>query len=275
MVKLKSNGQIDKIRESCRLLVATLGELREIVQPGITTRDIDQAARKIIKSFGGRPAFLGYMGFPAAICTSVNEEVIHGIPNKKRLKNGDIVSIDCGIEYDGFFSDSALTVPVGRIRPEIERLMRVTYESLILGIEAAKFGNRMNDISRAIFEHNRAEGYGIVHEYCGHGVGFEIHEEPQVPNYVGRGPNPRLKSGMVLAIEPMINLGGDDVDVLDDDWTVVTSDRSISAHFEHTIAITREGTEILTPWDSEDLPFQTEAKPEAGVNTDQNVTKTL
>ncbi len=246
MTRLKSDRQIDMIRVSCKLLARILGELAGMVGEGVTPLDLDAAARQKIREANGRPAFLGYEGYPAALCTSVNEAVIHGIPDKRKLKSGDIISLDLGIELDGYFSDSACTVAVGSVRPEVQKLMKTAQESLMLGIEQARAGNRIHDIARAIYRHNKAQGYGVVRPYCGHGVGFDIHEDPQVPNYVGSGPNPRLKPGMVLAIEPMINLGEDDVLLLDDDWTVVTADRSVSVHFEHTIAIFNDHTEILT-----------------------------
>lgn len=246
MIRLKNEKQLALIRESCQLLSMTLQKLRKLVEPGVTTGELDRWARREIESLGGRPAFLGYHGFPGALCTSVNEEVIHGIPSDRALREGDVLSVDCGIDYQGYYSDSAVSIPVGSVSPEVDQLLRVTEEALELGIEAAVAGNRVGAISRAIYDHVTAYGYGVVRPYCGHGVGLSLHEDPEVPNYVGRGPNPRLKPGMVIAIEPMINLGGDDVDVLDDDWTVVTTDRSVSAHFEHTVAILADRTEILT-----------------------------
>ncbi|MFO8063851.1 MAG: type I methionyl aminopeptidase [Spirochaetota bacterium] len=246
MIKIKTEKQIDGIRTASHLLAQVLQEIEALVKPGVTTEELDAHARRVIEKMNGRPAFLGYMGFPAALCTSVDRAVIHGIPNSAPLEEGQVVGIDCGLEYNGFYSDSALTIPVGDIAPEVRRLMDVTKESLELGIEKAQVGNRVGDVSKAIYQHVSTEGYGVVKPYCGHGVGLEIHEDPQIPNYVGSGPNPRLKHGMVVAIEPMINLGGDEVDVLDDDWTVVTVDGSISAHFEHTIAILKDGVEILT-----------------------------
>jgi methionyl aminopeptidase len=251
MIKIKTAKQIDGIRTASRLLVKVLKEVEQQVKPGVTTEELDRYARTLIEKMGARPAFLGYMGFPAALCTSVDSAVIHGIPNRTPLEEGQVVSIDCGVEYNGYYSDSAVTIPVGGISESIRTLMDVTKESLALGIEKARVGNRVNDVSRAIYDYVSTRGYGIVRPYCGHGVGLEIHEEPQIPNYVGSGPNPRLKSGMVVAIEPMINMGGDDVDVLDDEWTVVTADRSVSAHFEHTVAILKEGTEILTTWEDD------------------------
>ncbi len=249
MIKLKNDKQIDGIRASGQVLAKTLKALQERVEPGISTVDLDAYSRELIGKHGGRAAFLGYMGFPAAICTSVNEAVIHGIPNGRKLRSGDIVTIDCGIELEGYYADAAVTVPVGSVPPDVRQLLDVTHESLYLGIEQARAGNRVNDISRAIYRCVKSRGYGVVRPYCGHGVGLAIHEDPQIPNYVGSGKNPRLKPGMVVAIEPMVNLGGDDVVLLDDDWTVVSSDRSISAHYEHTVAILDSGPEILTPWE--------------------------
>lgn len=259
MIRIKTAKQIAGIRESCHLLAEVLELLEGAVQPGMTTGDLDEFAKREISSRGGRPAFLGYQGFPGALCTSVNEAVIHGIPGNRRLNEGDVVSIDCGIEYNGYYSDSAISVPVGNTSADVSRLLEVTRSSLEDGIEAARVGNRVNDISRAVYKAVSREGYGIVRPYCGHGVGLSLHEDPQIPNYVGRGPNPRLKHGMVVAIEPMVNLGGDDVDVLDDDWTVVTSDRTVSAHFEHTVAIFREHTEVLTRRSSERVHSSVEA----------------
>jgi len=246
MIKIKTARQIEGIRTASKLLVEVLTQLEKRVEPGVSTADLDRFAREHIAGMGARPAFLGYMGFPAALCTSVDSAVIHGIPDETPLVEGQIVSIDCGVEYEGFYSDSALTIPVGHISEDVQQLMTVTRESLALGIEQARAGNRVHDISRAVYEHVSQYGYGVVRPYCGHGVGLDIHEDPQIPNYVGSGPNPRLKPGMVIAVEPMINLGGDDIDVLDDDWTVVTADGTTSAHFEHTVAILSDGVEILT-----------------------------
>lgn len=246
MIKLKNAKQIDGIRRSCRLLAQVYRDLLPQIEEGMTTGELDRIAKELIQSRGGRPAFLGYDGYPGALCTSVNHQVIHGIPGKYKLKSGDILSLDLGIDLKGYFSDQAITVPVGTISREAEGLLKVTEECLYRGIDAARSGNRIKDISRAVFQHASDHGYGVVREFCGHGVGLAIHEEPQIPNYVGPGPNPRLKPGMVLAIEPMINFGGDDIHILDDGWTVETKDRSLSAHFEHTVAILPDRTEILT-----------------------------
>ena len=246
MRRLKSDADIERIRASAAILKESLGVLRRSVRPGVTTADLNDIATRFLASRGARPAFLGYMDYPAAICASINDEVIHGIPGKRRLRAGDIVGIDLGVEIDGYFADAALTVPVGDISDEVRRLLDVTEECLRLGIGQAVAGNRVRDISNAIFLHAREAGYGVVRQYCGHGVGFAVHEDPQVPNYPGSGENPRLKPGMVLAVEPMLNIGSAEISVRDDGWTVVTDDGRASAHFEHTIAIFKDRTEILT-----------------------------
>jgi methionyl aminopeptidase len=254
MIRLKNDEQAEGIRKSCRLLSEMFAFLQPLVIPGVTTLELDAKAQAFIQDHGGIPAFLGYpssgnhMDFPATLCTSVNEEVIHGIPGKRELRPGDIVGIDCGIDLDGYFSDAAMTIALPPVVPETDRLLSVTRECLDRAIAAITPNGRIHDISRAVFSHAKANGYGVVRQYCGHGVGFSPHEDPQVPNYVGSGPNPRLRAGMVLAIEPMINLGGDGVRELDDGWTVVTSDKSLSAHFEHTVLVTADGVEVLTRW---------------------------
>jgi methionyl aminopeptidase len=246
MIKLKNRAEIEKIRDSSRILAETLKELEQLVAEGITTRELDKAAKSCIESRGAKPAFLGYLDFPASVCISVNEEVIHGIPGKRRLKKGDIISLDLGVDLGGYYSDAAITVGVGEISPERERLIRITRECLEQGIVQAVAGNRISDISRAVYNHARSHNLEVVRQFCGHGVGFSQHEDPQIPNYVSSGPNPRLKTGMVLAIEPMINAGTWEVAVLDDNWTVVTLDRLDSAHFEHTIAVMDDHPEVLT-----------------------------
>lgn len=223
-------------------------ELKPMVKPGVTPKELDTFAYDFIKRNGGKPAFLGYEGFPATLCISVNEVVIHGIPSDRPLAEGDIVGIDGGIELDGYFSDAAMTLPVGAISKDAQKLLDVTRESLRLALEQISPHARISDISRAVFSYATKNGLKVVRQYCGHGVGFEMHEDPQIPNYVSPGPNPRLMPGMVLAIEPMINIGTSDVRVLDDDWTVVTMDGSLSAHFEHTVLVTDSGCEVLTRW---------------------------
>jgi methionyl aminopeptidase len=246
MIRLKNERELAGIRASARILSETLTALAGLVQEGITTRELDAFARSAIEKRGARPWFLGYMNYPASLCVSVNNEVIHGIPGNRKLRTGDIVSLDLGVEASGYFSDQAVTLPVGAISAARQKLVDVTRECLAAGIAQAVPGNRVSDISRAVYELATAHGFGVVREYCGHGTGFASHEDPQVPNYVGAGPNPRLKEGMVLAIEPMINAGTGDIELLSDGWTVVTADGADSAHFEHTVAVTRQGMEILT-----------------------------
>lgn len=248
MIRLKNERQIEGIRASCHMLGALYEELKPLVKPGVTPKELDKFAYDYIIKNGGKPAFLEYEGFPATLCTSVNEVVIHGIPNDIPLKEGDIIGIDSGINLDGYFSDAAMTLPVGSISPEAQKLIDVTRESLSLAIAQVKPHARIFDISRAVFSYATKNGFKVVRQYCGHGVGLEIHEDPQIPNYVSIGPNPRIMSGMVLAIEPMINIGTSDVRELDDDWTVVTMDGSLSAHFEHTVLVTDTGYEVLTSW---------------------------
>ncbi len=246
-VRLKSPGQIRKIRESGEILGEVLSRMASMVAPGVVPVDLDKFAREFAEERGASPAFLGYQGYPASINASVNDAVIHGIPGDTPFRDGDIVSLDMGVDLNGFISDSAITVAVGTVSAELLRLMQVTEECLDLAVEQARAGNRMNDIGAAVWDHATAAGYGVVVDYCGHGVGFAVHEPPEVRNFVARGPNPRLKSGMVLAIEPMINMGSGDVYVEADGWTVKTVDGQPAAHFEHTVAVTDGKPEILTP----------------------------
>lgn len=246
MIRLKNAAEISKIREASAILARTLQELAGLVREGISTAELDDFAREVLRQRGGEPAFLGYNHFPASLCVSINEQVIHGIPGRKKLRTGDIVGLDIGINLGGYFSDTAVSLPVGAVSPQRARLLAVTRECLARGVQAAVVGNRISQISAAVYEHARANGFEVVRQFCGHGVGFALHEEPQVPNYVSSGPNPRLKPGMVLALEPMLNAGTWEVEVLEDDWTVVTADRSDSAHFEHTIVIHKDRTEVLT-----------------------------
>lgn len=234
------------MRQAGRIVAGTLQELAGAVRPGITTIKLDALARQYIQKSGARPAFLGYHGFPATICTSLNEEVVHGIPGLRRLKAGDIISIDVGVFYKGYYGDAAATFPVGEVSPLAKRLLEVTRESLYKGIEKAYPGNRLYDISAAIQTYVESRGFSVVRSYVGHGIGSEMHEEPQVPNFGLPGKGPLLEAGMVLAIEPMVNAGTWEVETLSDDWTVVTKDRNLSAHFEHTVAIMQDGPEILT-----------------------------
>jgi len=249
MIRLKNEKQIDGIRKSCRMLSAMYRELIPLVQPGIETIEIDSWVQDWIKKSGGLPAFLGVgtkrNPYPAAICISINNEVIHGIPSKRKISGGDLVSLDCGIDLGGYISDQAITLEAGKVSADVHRLNVVTRECLYAGINEAKAGNRLLQIARAVQSHALEAGYGVVHQFCGHGVGLALHEDPPVSN-VPHGPNPKLTGGMVIAIEPMINAGTAEVETLDDGWTVVTLDDKPSAHWEHTIAIFPDHTEMLT-----------------------------
>jgi methionyl aminopeptidase len=246
MIRIKNEKQIDGIRESCKTLARLYRALIPLVQEGNTTGDLDAFCVDFITKAGGKPAWYAEK-FPGAACISINEEVIHGIPSKSRvIKSGDLVSLDIGIDLAGFISDSAVTVPVGAVGVRELELLDVTTRCLAAGIAACRSGNRIGDISRAVYDIATKAKFGVVYEYCGHGVGLSVHEDPQIPNVPERGPNPRIVPGMVLAIEPMINLGTADVDVLDDGWTVVTADGKPSAHMEHTVAVFTDHTEILT-----------------------------
>lgn len=246
MIILKSKAELEVMREAGRIVALTHQELAKAIKPGVTTKQLDELAETFIRSMGAIPSFKGYGGFPGSICTSVNEELVHGIPGNRILQDGDIISIDIGAKFQGFHGDSAWTYPVGTISAENQRLLRVTEESLFKGLEQAKPGGRLSDISHAIQVHAEAAGFTLVREYVGHGIGQNLHEDPQVPNYGPPNRGPRLKPGMVLAIEPMVNAGERYVRTLEDNWTVVTVDRKTCAHFEHTIAITEDGYEILT-----------------------------
>ncbi len=224
-----------------------LNQMRAMVRSGITTKELDDFAEAFCKEHHARPAFKGYRGYPSSVCTSINQEVVHGIPSASRkLKEGDILSMDFGVELDGYFGDAALTVPVGKVKPEREKLLRVTRESLERAIEKVRLGNRLGDVSAAVQTWVERNGFSVVREFVGHGIGTRMHEEPQIPNYGTPGQGTRLQEGMVLAIEPMVNRGGPGVKVLSDDWTAVTADGSDSAHFEHTVAVTANGPWILT-----------------------------
>jgi len=247
VVLLKSPSEIEKMKKAGAIVATVLKEIEELIKPGATTADLDLFAQTRTKELGAKPAFKGYHGFPGTLCVSVNEEVVHGIPSKKRvLKEGDIVGVDFGVILDGWFGDSARTFPVGKISEEATKLLEITEKSLYLGIEQAKAGQNLFDIGHAIQNFVEAHGYSVVREFVGHGIGKSLHEDPQVPNFGVRGKGMVLKPGMVLAIEPMINAGKPGVRVLADGWTAITVDKRLSAHFEHTIAITESGTEILT-----------------------------
>lgn len=244
----KSQSEIEKMKRSGSIVRQVLDELRAMVAPGVTTLDLERAAEKKIKELGAKPAFKGYYDYPCVLCTSVNDEIVHGIPSAKRvLKAGDIVSIDCGVVLEGYYGDAAVTVAVGsEVSPERKKLLEVTEASLYKAIEQAKVGNTVSDIGAAVQEYVEANGFSVVREFVGHGIGTKLHEEPQVPNFRSNGGSTRLREGMVLAIEPMVNSGGPEAKVLDDKWTAVTADGSSSAHFEHCVAVTRDGPVILT-----------------------------
>jgi methionyl aminopeptidase len=244
----KSAAEIERMRQSGRVVRQVLDQVRSMVGPGVTTMDLERAAEKKIAALGAKPAFKGYYDYPCVLCTSVNEEIVHGIPSEKRaLKDGDIVSIDCGVVLDGYYGDAAITVPVSEaVKPELRKLLTVTEESLYRGIDQALIGNSVGDVGAAVQEHVEAAGFSVVRDFVGHGIGTRLHEEPQIPNFGARGHGPRLREGMVLAIEPMVNYGKPDARVLDDKWTAVTVDGSCSAHFEHCVAVTKDGPVILT-----------------------------
>lgn len=247
MITLKSERELEFMRKAGAAVAQIHDEVAEMIRPGVSTQELDDYAERRCKELGVIPAFKGYHGFPACFCISINDEVVHGIPSKKRILNeGDIIGVDFGVIYEGWYGDAARTHAVGKVAPEAQQLLDVTRESLYKGIEQCHPGNRLSDIGHAIQKHVEAFGYGVVREFVGHGIGRALHEDPQVPNYGPMGKGPVLKAGMVLAIEPMVNAGGPEVKVLSDGWTAVTVDRSLSAHFEHTVAITPNGPEILT-----------------------------
>jgi methionyl aminopeptidase len=244
----KSPAEIEKMRRSGLIVRQVLDEVAAMVQAGVSTMDLERAAEKKIRDSGAKPAFKGYYDYPCCLCTSINNEIVHGIPSDKRvLKHGDIVSLDCGVVLDGYYGDSAVTVPVGNgVAPELKKLLDITRESLYRGIEKARVGNTVGDVGAAVQEIVEANGFSVVREFVGHGIGTRLHEDPQVPNFGTRGHGARLREGMVLAIEPMVNAGKPGTKVLDDHWTAVTEDGSYSAHFEHCVAVTSDGPVILT-----------------------------
>jgi methionyl aminopeptidase len=246
MIILRSDEEIAQIRRAGLIVALVLDKLRSCSKPGIETKELDRIALEEILKNGALPAFKGYKGYPATICVSVNEGVVHGIPSARKLKGGDIVSIDVGVKSGNFFADAAITVGVGAVSSQAQKLMKVTEESLYRGIEYAKPGKRLSDISANIQECVEKNGFNVVRSFVGHGIGEKIHEEPEIPNFGRPNRGPRLESGMILAIEPMVNEGGYEVEILDDGWTTVTKDRKLSAHFEHTIAVRDGGAEILT-----------------------------
>lgn len=242
MIVFKTPEEVEVMAKASRMVAEALQILKKEVRAGISTDELDRIAEDAIRSRGGVPAFKGYRNYPKTLCASVNDQVVHGIPSGRRLMDGDIIGLDLGAIVGGFYGDSAVTVPVGSVSPDVQRLIRVTEEALLLGIEQAVVGNRLSDISHVVQAHVEAAGFSVVTEFVGHGIGRQLHEEPQVPNYGKPGQGPRLQPGMVLAIEPMVNMGKSPVRILDDRWTAVTQDGSLSAHFEHTIAIQAKGS---------------------------------
>lgn len=246
MIPLKSEKDLVMMRGSARILAGVMEKIRQEVKAGITTEKLNLLAEKLIRNEGAQAAFKGYKGYPASICTSVNEEIVHGIPGARTLKEGDIISLDLGVNYQGYFSDLAITVGIGRIDPKARALIEITKKALSEGIKQARPDNRLSDISYAIQSYVERNGFSVVREFVGHGIGTSLHEEPEVPNFGKAGLGPVLKNGMVLAIEPMVNMGGWESRILENGWTAVTKDRLGSAHFEHTVAITQDGPQILT-----------------------------
>ena len=246
MIVCKSPAELERMRAANALVADVLAELAGMVAPGMTTKDLDAAAEKLVRDGGAEPAFKGYRGYPCTLCASVNEQVVHGIPSNRALGEGDIISLDMGVKLNGFYGDSAVTVPVGRVSDEAAALLRVTRESLEKGITQVRLGGRISDIGHAIQLHVEAHGFSVVREFVGHGIGAALHEDPQIANYGEPGRGPRLAEGMTLAIEPMVNVGRPAVKVLADGWTAVTKDGSLSAHFEHTVAVTKTGPLVLT-----------------------------
>ncbi|MEN6488525.1 MAG: type I methionyl aminopeptidase [Smithella sp.] len=246
MVILKLPEEIERARASSQIVAEVLNKLRDKVKPGVATKELDRFAEEIALKRGAKPAFKGYRGYPYSLCTSVNEEVVHGMPSERMLKEGDIISLDFGVFYKGFFGDAAITLPVGKIAGSAQKLIEVTEQSLYAGIEQAKEGNRLGDISSSVQQIVEAPGFSVVRDFVGHGIGRNLHEDPQIPNYGKKGRGIELKSGMILAIEPMVNQGDYKVIILKDGWTVVTEDGKLSAHFEHSVAITENGPDILS-----------------------------
>ena len=246
MIVCKSPTEIERMRAANVLVADVLAELAAMAAPGVTTADLDAKAEALVRQAGAEPAFKGYRGYPASLCASVNDQVVHGIPSNRQLVEGDIISLDMGVKLNGFYGDSAVTVAVGTVGADVLKLLRVTQESLEKGIAQVRVGARVSDIGHAIQAHVEAHGFSVVREFVGHGIGAALHEEPQIANYGEPGRGPRLAEGMTLAIEPMVNMGKPAVKVLPDGWTAVTKDGSLSAHFEHTVAVTRNGPDILT-----------------------------
>lgn len=249
MIVYKSQEEIQEIRLSNQIVAKILAELKDLIKPGVQTKELNDYAERRSKELGAVPAFKGYRGFPASLCTSINEEIVHGIPSSRKLREGDIISLDFGVNYRGYYGDAAVTYPVGKISPRAKKLIETAEKAFTKGIEQMKEGQRISDISFAIQSYVESQGFSVIRTFVGHGIGFSLHEEPQVPNFGLPGRGPKVKPGLVLAVEPMIAVGDWRVEVLTDDWTAVTRDRGLSAHFEHTVALTNNGLEVLSLWD--------------------------
>jgi len=260
MIIYKNHKEIEMMRKSNQIVAQILSELRERAKPGVKTIELDEYAEKRTMELGAKPAFKGYRGYPASLCTSVNEEIVHGIPSSRTLKEGDIIGMDFGVIYDGLYGDAAITVAVGDISSKAEMLIETVKMSLEKGIEQVRVGNRISDISFAVQKHVESKGFSVIRSFVGHGIGFSLHEEPQVPNFGSPGHGPRIRPGMVLAIEPMISAGDWDVEIMEDNWTAITKDRSLSAHYENTVAATENGPEILSVFDKARMSNQRESK---------------
>ncbi len=259
MIVLKSEKEIVSIRKSCQIVAQVLADLRNLIEPGITTMDLDAFAEKRAQEMDGVPAFKGYRGYPSSLCTSINEEIIHGIPSSRKLRDGDIIGLDFGVIYDGYYGDAAVTYPVGQVSPEAKRLIDAAEKAFFKGYEKVCEGYRISDISHAIQKSVEAQGYSVIRAFVGHGIGISLHEEPQIPNFGVAGRGPKIKKGLVLAIEPMIAAGDWKVEIKDDKWTAITQDGSLSAHYEHTVALTQNGAEILSQVEEENLPYAKES----------------
>lgn len=255
MIIYKSEEEIKAMRRSNQIVAKILAELGSMIKPGIQTKDLDEYAEMRAKEFGAVPAFRGYRGFPASLCTSINEEIVHGLPSSRRLQEGDIISLDFGVLYEGFYGDAAVTYSVGKISSLAKKLISTAEEAFFKGLDQIKEGKRVSDISYAIQKYVESQGFSVIRSFVGHGIGLSLHEEPQVPNFGFPGRGPKIKKGLVLAIEPMICVGNWNVKILPDNWTAITQDRSLSAHFEHTVALSSAGPEILSSLDDEDLNF--------------------
>lgn len=243
--------EISTIRKSNQIVAKILAELGKMIKPGVQTKELDEYAELRVKEMNAIPAFKGYRGYPASLCTSINEEIVHGIPSSRRLRDGDIISLDFGVLYEGYYGDAAVTYPVGEVTPKAKKLIKAAEETFYKGMEQMKPGKRISDISFASQSYVESQGFSVIRAFVGHGIGLSLHEEPQIPNFGPPGRGPKIKSGMVLAVEPMIAMGDWDVEILDDNWTAITRDRSLSAHYEHTVAITEKGPEILSLSDEE------------------------